>query len=271
MEIIKELSDHDISCRVLCCSTTHHSCHWHSKYELCRCLDDCDFLIDGAHINARGGDILAINEQSVHKFLVNEENTRIRVLQFPFDVILNFDIQPPSILTHIKATQIEKIPSLDESVEYLFSLIEAESPCHSAAQNPLLQSLINSLYFLLARHFPQDEYKTTTKKSRLEFYKIVDYINTHFSNDISVQSIADSLYMSRAKITSVFSAYSGVPISDYIRSVRIKNANRLISRGCSITEAAFASGFQNTRTFNNVYRRTMGMTPSEYEKNLKEK
>lgn len=170
---------------------------------------------------------------------------------------------------YIKREDIEKIPSLSESIDFFFSIIDQNCPCTDAIENPFLRSTVSSLYFLLASHFTQEENDIARQKSRRDFYKIVEYINTKFSEDISVQSIADSLYISRGKVSSIFLEYSGASLTDYLRSVRIKNVNMMINQGYSITEAAYASGFQNTRTFNNAYKRVMGITPTEYTYNKK--
>lgn len=55
-------------------------------------------------------------------------------------------------------------------------------------------------------------------------------------------------------------------LNEYINGIRIKNANRLMVEGQSITEAALDSGFQSVRTFNYAYKEQMGMTPTEYIK-----
>ena len=265
MEIVRELSKSEISCHVLTCNSAYPF-HWHDKYELCRCVDECDFLVDGALIHAKSGDIIAINELSVHQFLPPNNKTKIRVLQFKTDLALGIDSTARAIAPHIKNEDIKAIDGLDETVEFLFSVTEKESPCQSSQENPYLQSIVSALFFLLAKHFPKSEGDRAQKKERREFYKIAEYINMHFASDITVQSISNALYLSRGKVANVFSKYAGVSLSDYIRSVRVKNVNKMINEGYSITESAFACGFQNTRTFNNVYKKIMGITPTEYEK-----
>ena len=111
MEIVKEKSTTIINCHVLNCKAPLYF-HWHDKYELCRVIDDCDFLIDGVLYEAHSGDIIAISDQAVHKFIVKGESSRVHVMQFPISTILNFDIRPYSLTPHIKLEQIEKIPLL---------------------------------------------------------------------------------------------------------------------------------------------------------------
>ena len=55
-------------------------------------------------------------------------------------------------------------------------------------------------------------------------------------------------------------------INSYITTLRLKNANYLLMHGKGISEAAYESGFQNLRTFNNSYQKQFGMSPTEYIK-----
>ena len=102
------------------------------------------------------------------------------------------------------------------------------------------------------------------KRDHDDFYRITSYINEHFKEDITVESVAKEMYVSRSGITSVFKKYAGTTVKDYINTLRVKNVNRLLLDGKNITEAAHECGFQNVRTLNNVYKRVMNMTPTEF-------
>ena len=267
MAVEYEKNTGDLVCHVLHCSTLNLF-HWHDRYELCYCIDDCDFFIDGILYKAKSGDIIAINEHSVHCFLVNQKGIRVALVQFYLSHIAASGAFPPILPPHIKSEEIKQIPRLAESVELFFSLLADNSPCENLSDSPLTHSLISSLYFLLAKSFGVKEETKAERKNYSEFYRIIEYINANFAKDISIQSIADALYLSRGKLTSIFTQYSNVTMTEYVRNVRIKNTNKLINMGYSITEAAFSSGFQNTRTFNNTYKHVMGITPSDYLKSV---
>ena len=69
-------------------------------------------------------------------------------------------------------------------------------------------------------------------------------------------------------MSKIFLKYSGISINEHISMLRIKCANQLLVGGQSIIEAALESGFQSVRTFNNTYKKYMGMTPTEYIKKM---
>ena len=117
------------------------------------------------------------------------------------------------------------------------------------------------------RHFPQEKSYPKKKKDRDEFNSIVEFIKANFTEDITVNGIAEKFYMSRKKLSLLFRKYSGLQITEYINTLRINKANLMLVQGSDITNAAFESGFQSLRTFNNTYKKQLGYTPSEYLKN----
>ena len=56
----------------------------------------------------------------------------------------------------------------------------------------------------------------------------------------------------------------GIGFSDFINTLRVEHACELLEKGRSITDVAFASGFSSIRSFNRLFSRNMGMTPTEF-------
>ena len=82
--------------------------------------------------------------------------------------------------------------------------------------------------------------------------------------DININSLSNKLFLPRGRLSAIFTKYSGTSLNEYMNSLRIQNANILLKQGYTITEAAMESGFQSIRTFNNVYKKITGITPSDY-------
>ena len=56
-------------------------------------------------------------------------------------------------------------------------------------------------------------------------------------------------------------------LNEYLNSVRVKKAEEyLLDMDISITEAAYMSGFNSIQTFNRVFKKIKGCTPTEYRK-----
>lgn len=102
---------------------------------------------------------------------------------------------------------------------------------------------------------------------------IISYCYENYTNDISLQSIADNLHISRCYISRVFTRRLHIGFNDYINSLRIRRACEMLKAGEQpITEIAYAVGYNSVRTFDRCFIAVRGMPPKEYRLNsLKKK
>lgn len=99
--------------------------------------------------------------------------------------------------------------------------------------------------------------------------KAIDYIGDHFLEPITLQDVLEHVSMSRATFSRQFSQFTGQSFTVFLQQFRLENCRRLlVESDHSITEAAFASGFQNLSHFNRLFRERWGMTPREFRKSL---
>ncbi len=97
----------------------------------------------------------------------------------------------------------------------------------------------------------------------------IAYINSNFSNAISIQGIADHLSISRSRLCHVFKEFMGISLWNYVVIRRIQHAQALLKQGVSITTACFECGFQNYAHFIKVFTKFVGSSPGKYAKELK--
>lgn len=272
MEIIQEVGRFEIACHTINFTPRAKQFHWHENYEICQLLKTpATFRVDGVLYDAKEGDIIAINEHVIHQFLISDEGSLIRIFQFPLKILLNFSASIAPLKIHIKHEEILAVDGLEEKITMLFNLMEDEDNAENTLENPFLSGIAASLYLLLERHFSTSESVFSKNKEKQDFYRIAEYINTHYKEELTVTSISKELYFSRGHLAAIFKKYAGVSVTDYINTLRITNANYLLKNGASATEAALESGFQSIRTFNNVYKAVMNTTPTKYAKKNEDK
>lgn len=268
MKINRETRLTDLNCRTMFSKKNSGYFHWHEKIEICQIFSpECSFFIDGEIIHTQPGDLVVMGEYEVHKFIIENDNSKIRLCQFPLNILFSAGCKIQPLKKHIPKSEIDKIPGLYTSITNIFDLMEQEANAIIADENPYFRSLSATLYFLLMRHFAAEQKPSAPKKDRHEFYKIIDFINNNYTKDINVDTIAKTLCMSRGKLSAIFRKYTETDIMTYISSLRVNYVNQLFEDGANITAAAFESGFQSIRTFNNTYKKIMGITPSQYLKN----
>ena len=267
MEIYKEPQKYTVTCRRTTYSQSIKSrFHWHKKIEICQALSEgCAFYVDGEIISAAPGDIVVINEYNIHQFII-EKNSTTRFVQLTIDLLLNSRIPIKAIKKHITKEELLSFEGLNQKINTVFDLIEQEGSATDISDNPYLCNLATAFYFLLMEHFPDVKTSASISPDRNEFYKITEYINAHYTENINVESIAQGLHINRGKLPKLFAKYAETDVMTYVNSLRINHANLLMKNGTEITDAALDSGFSSIRTFNNIYKKIMGMTPSEYMK-----
>lgn len=97
---------------------------------------------------------------------------------------------------------------------------------------------------------------------------IIKYCYENYIEDISLETLARELHVSRFYISHLFGQQLHVSFRDYINSLRIGHAVELMKNGrLTVTEIACAVGYNSTRTFGRCFRQITGQSPREFLKN----
>ncbi|MFC5409290.1 AraC family transcriptional regulator [Larkinella bovis] len=106
-------------------------------------------------------------------------------------------------------------------------------------------------------------------KSSDHLRKINQYIMQNFQEEITLPEIASVANMALTTFCCFFKEHYRVSFVEYLNTVRIGHACKLISeKDLNIVEAAAESGFNNLANFNRQFKKIKHMTPSEYRRTL---
>lgn len=137
------------------------------------------------------------------------------------------------------------------------------------AENPRSKlALIQLLLFLNGRR-PGMENEAihrigTTQKT---IFEIVGYINTHYPEQLTLESISEKYFLSKYYFSHTFKENTGFSFTQYLNNVRIKEAKRLLlTSSLTVNEIAIRVGFQSNTHFGRVFRQITGVCPSRYRK-----
>lgn len=105
--------------------------------------------------------------------------------------------------------------------------------------------------------------KTFSESRRV--YKIRSYVEQHFSEEITLDKLAELVAMSPSSFSRFFKQRAGMSPMDYVIDVRLGMASQmLIDSTVSIAEIAYMCGFQNISNFNRLFKRKKNRTPKEF-------
>lgn len=137
-----------------------------------------------------------------------------------------------------------------------------------------IANLINSRRQLQLKFGRNDQLESQVEEVALKspdeklLERVMKVINQNISNsDLSVDSIAAEVGISRVHLHRKMKELTGQTPHDFIRNIRLKQAARLLSNGdMNVTEVMYACGFSNLASFSTIFKKFYGMTPREYKK-----
>lgn len=104
-------------------------------------------------------------------------------------------------------------------------------------------------------------------KENLPIRQAKEYIYHNYSHPIRLEDIAAAVYLSPAYLSNIFKKVTGKNLVNFINEYRVEQAKKLlVSTNMTVEEIANAVGFDSHRYFGNIFRKTLGIKPSEYRK-----
>lgn len=150
---------------------------------------------------------------------------------------------------------------LHKSTEFIVSQIisEKEEDENSAVYGPLIQ-------LLLARLFPELRLHKNRSEDHEEIsYKIAQYVNGNFQDNINLSMLAKELGISKYRLSHIFSEKIGESFTSYLSGIRCSfAAGQLKESDKTVTEIAEEAGFSSQRTFFRSFKENYNLTPKEY-------
>ncbi len=131
--------------------------------------------------------------------------------------------------------------------------------------------IMAQLYSIMGFLIDNASSQTRAEANSPEFYlmRALDFIDTNYYENITIEDISQSAGTSRKALTAVFSSLTGFSPKDYLIYYRISKAVDLLrDPNLSIEMIASSVGYNDQFYFSKQFKKNVGMTPSECRKNL---
>lgn len=126
--------------------------------------------------------------------------------------------------------------------------------------NELKEWLLRSIRLL----FDYTQEKAEAKRSS-SIGEIMDYLRSHYSEDITLDEIAEKVYLNPAYISRLVKEQTGKNYTELVMEMRIDRAVELLKNTDKyVYEIAETVGYKNLKYFYRVFRKATGKTPNEY-------
>lgn len=99
---------------------------------------------------------------------------------------------------------------------------------------------------------------------------VFDYMETHYNENIPLKELAALAYLSPTYFSRVFRESTGSTVTEYMQNKRIYHAIEMLQTSNKpITSISEECGYTDVKHFTRLFKRIIGMAPSEYRKRLK--
>ena len=233
--------------------------HWHSAIELIYILNGQGMImIEGKYYPVVAGEFVVIDSNQLHEFRYMGASMSV-VIHFSRSSMKNFI--PNLEEYHFRCTRADlKKEQLAAYLE-VCELLKKLPPLyvmHPTGYKLKSQAVAMEVFFELVNQFAvQGEVLQKTAKQedlgRLE--EIIEYIELHHKEQISLEEIASHFYLSREYFSRFFRKNLGVTFSRYVNQVRLMHIYQEICNTQSgIMELAEKHGFTNYKMFHKMFR-----------------
>lgn len=168
-----------------------------------------------------------------------------------------FITRPVKIKVHDFASLVEKL----EKMEYVYELFNptADAQWDRLLLKAYLQEILVDLF--------EPERRIRKGYQAACVGKFIAYVNENLHTDIDVAAIAKTYGFTPNYFRTLFKRATRLTPYDYIQRKRIdKSKVKLDLTSDSVQDIAFQVGFNDPYYFSKVFKKTVGMTPSEYRK-----
>lgn len=112
--------------------------------------------------------------------------------------------------------------------------------------------------------------ETKILKSKKIIEAAKQYIDKHFSENISLAGVSEHVYISPNYFSSLFSSETGQSLMEYIAHKRIEKAKQLLGqKDAKAFEVGEIVGYDNPYYFSRIFKKHTGLSPSEYKESLR--
>jgi len=245
-------------------NVTDYRMHTHDEVELYMLLSGHGiFHIEGTAYPLSPGDVLVMRPAESHYIELTAEVPYERVV-INFNVDAFRSIDPSGILTEAllnreagKHNQYKAFSFAGGSSLGYWQTMMSEN---GDPYINLLSGLIGLLREIHDIFYRED--KQEVAKELLE-YQIVQYINSHITEQLTLDQICDHFFISKAQLCRLFRKTTATTVWQYITVKRLVLARQLLEEGETPSAVCTMCGFRDYSTFYRAYLKHYGCPPAK--------
>lgn len=262
--------------------------HWHNEIEIIIINHgEVDFMADDEKICLKAGQGILINQNVMHSLQSSTSDNNCSLYSATFHPSFLFGygntMMSGKYLAPILSSPVFRTMFLDEEdpvsarIMDLVNSVIAVNTTKKFGYELVTKSYLCQMWVILLEYvIPQNVKKHKNANLTLDESRVKEailYIEKHYAEHITLDDLSKSIHISKSECCRCFKRTLQITPIEYLMKYRIFQAANMIQRddpiSHSISDLAFAVGFNNASYFNKVFRQYLKCTPSEYKKNTR--
>lgn len=246
--------------------------HYHQNPEMFYVLrGNLDIKIDDKMYKMQSGDIVLINANKRHTVIGNEELLGAR---FEIDFHLLAEYMGSMQLLFWCNTVADRNHAYSNLRRLLDRILTRYFEKDDKSALYLNALYFETLYVLTSNFLVKaDDVRLNLEDSqdRMRIRQIQNYVQANYQSQISLNDLADRLYLSNAYLSKYIKKNLGMTFMEYLNNVRLFHAvDELMYSDKNLTHIAYDNGFPTSASFTKVFREIYNESPSEYRKKIQD-
>lgn len=236
------------------------------------------YLVEGNVYNVQAGDLIICNAGVHHHNIVTDGKEPTIEFFVGFTDYHLKDLPPNTMGLKDSSYLLHTDTELRQSLSKLCYAMLAENETNQVGKYFMLKSYLIQFLLLIVRENAgpqpkQEGYNFDTHYKSYVVNQIVTYLDAHYNEKISLDRIAQNMYLSPVYISKIFKEETGESPINYLIKIRLEKAKDMLSapKAESIKTIANDVGYEDAYHFSKLFKKYYGISPLHYRKSIVEK
>lgn len=249
--------------------------HSHNFYEFYFLLEgSCCYQIENSIFSIKPGDVLLFSINQPHRPLFSGDHSSyerivLRISEKMLHTISDAGCDLTTCFNRENSRRAYRFsPEAQNKIRIILSqLIDEQAHGQNCFGSKLLyKALITELLVLFQRSCEKNKKAPANNSAKqLQLIETVNhYIEEHFDRHISVEELADHVYLSKYYFMRQFKKITGLSVYQYITQKRLIAVANMIKEGVPVTSAYLLCGFGDYGNFLRAFKKQFGCSPKTY-------
>lgn len=259
-------------------SETESNYHSHDHIELSIILKGQGvYYINEKEYPVKAGDLIILNPGTYHKSMVTHSDDFTTEYYIGFSDIHLRENAPNTFPLADGKMVLSMNRSIQQEIFKLCALMTKEFEVYRPGQYFMLKAYLIQLLLLLLREKQnivtpaQNGCIFESPHKNYVVNQMIHYFNKHYSEKISLDQIAQNMYLSIFYISKIFKSETGDTPINYLIQLRMEKARKLMETepASSIQSIAAQVGYEDAYYFSKLFKKHFNVSPSKYRSTFK--